>query len=225
MTPISWIVVIPAYNAATSVGKVIRGVSKHLPSHCIVVVDDGSSDGTAEAAAEHGVRLVRRERNGGKGCALRDGFSIALESGAEWIICLDADGQHNPEAIPLFQEAAESGEYDLLIGNRRTDSHKMPPLRRFSNSSSSFLLSLRTGLHLPDVQCGFRAIKAESLRRLNLRAEKYNIDAEMVLQAWKRKLKIGWIDIPAIYRGEQSFVRKFPETMRFLKLLVRSFRE
>lgn len=217
--------VIPAYNAASSIGEVILGVSRHLPLHCIVVVDDGSSDGTAETAEGHGARLVRRERNGGKGCALRDGLKISLKSDPDWIICLDADGQHDPGAVPLFQKAAESGEYDLLIGNRKGNSDKMPPLRRFSNSSSSSLLSWRTGLHLPDVQCGFRAIKAEPLRSMSLQAERYDIEAEMVIQAWKRQLRIGWIDIPAIYRGEQSFIRKIPETIRFLKLLARSFRE
>jgi glycosyltransferase involved in cell wall biosynthesis len=223
MSSFSWGAVIPAYNAAGTIAEVVAGVARHLPLEAVWVVDDASTDGTAHAAQAAGARLLQRTVNGGKGCALREGFARLLEQAPDWIICLDADGQHDPGAIPEFERAADEDRGDLLVGNRLGEVSSMPLLRRFSNRSSSALLSWRTGLDLPDVQCGYRAIRNSALRRLRLTACRYDIEAEIILQAWKAGCRIGWVTIPTVYRGEPSFLRKFPETMRFLGLMARSW--
>ena len=225
MSSQTWAAIIPAYNAAEKIANVISGVSTRIPLSRILVVDDGSTDETAKAVRNSGADLLRKAVNGGKGQALRDGFKQALKWLPDWIICLDADGQHDPEAIPLFQEAAKRNGLDLIVGNRRENLKRMPLPRRFSNLSSSGLLSLRTGMKLPDVQCGYRAIRAEVLQRMDLRAQSYEIEAEMILAAWRLNCKIGWVQIPTIYRGEPSYIRKISETFRFLRVLSRSFYE
>ncbi len=223
MNALSWAAVIPAYNAAQTIAKTISQVADHIAKDRILVVDDGSTDATLTVVRGTGAAILQRAINGGKGLALREGFHHALEWHTDWIITLDADGQHDPAAIPQFQRIALNDEFDLLIGNRMGDLCNMPPARQFSNRVSSTLLSWRTGRRLPDVQCGFRAIKTDLLPRLRLEAKRYDIEVEMILQAWRLGGRIGWVGIPTIYRGEISFLRKFPETMRFLRLLMRSF--
>ncbi len=225
MSELSWAVVIPAYNAADAIGAVIEGIEKHIPQERILIVDDGSTDKTADIVVSRGVQLLQRNENGGKGLALQDGFSEVLHWDVDWIICLDADGQHDPVKIPDFQQAANRNNFDLIIGNRRGDFSTMPMARRFSNSFSSALISLRTGQKMPDVQCGYRAIKTAFLRRLKIQSKSYDIEVEMIFKTRRLNGRIGWVAIPTIYRGERSFLRKFPETIRFLKALLRSLYE
>jgi len=219
---LSWAAVIPAYNASQTILSVLTGIARYIPRQRILLVDDGSTDETADLGRDFGAGVRRRLSNGGKGRALREGFKCVLSWSPDWIFCLDADGQHDPAMIPRFQEAIDQTDADLIIGNRSGDHMGMPLSRQFSNRVSSALLSLRTGMKLPDVQCGFRAIRAEALRRMHLQAENYDIEVEMILQAWKLGCKIAWIPIPTLYYGEPSFMRKLPETFRFIRLLARS---
>ncbi|MFH1862702.1 MAG: glycosyltransferase family 2 protein [bacterium] len=230
MMNLPFVAVIPAYNAAGTIQSVVTDVNIFLAKDSIIVVNDGSTDDTGEIISSLGVRCLQRETNAGKGAALREGFRAALTQNPDWVICLDADGQHDPRIIPRFQEAAASNRFDLIIGNRRVGGSQkgrfpdeMPKPRRFSNSTSSALLSWRTGLPLADVQCGYRAIRASLLARMRLCSVHYEIDAEMILQAWRQKGRIGWIPVPTLYRGEPSYLRKLPETLRFLGLVIRSF--
>jgi glycosyltransferase involved in cell wall biosynthesis len=225
LQPITWAALIPAYQAAPVICSLTNEISKYLAKDHILIVDDGSTDQTAALAQSCGVQVLHRSANGGKGRALRDGFHHVLDWHPDWIICLDADGQHDPALIPKFQHLAATGEFDLIIGNRLGDLRAMPRIRRFSNRVSSILLSYRTSVELHDVQCGFRALRADMLNRLTLESDRFDIEAEMILKVWRRGGRIGWIPIPTIYRGEPSFMRKFPETLRFLKLFMRSFYE
>ena len=133
---------------------------------------------------------------------------------------MDADGQHDPDAIPTFQDSAAESKYDLIIGNRRGDLSNMPRSRRFSNRFSSYLLSLKTGQKLPDVQCGYRAIRTDFLKRVNLLSDTYDIEVELILKTWRLGGMIGWVTVPTIYRGERSFMKKVPETIRFFKTFI-----
>jgi len=177
-------VLIPAYNAAASLGGVIEGIKGYLSS--IVVVDDGSSDATAEVARAAGVKLLRHPINRGKGVALRTGFWFLLHEGYEAIITMDADGQHDPSYIPLLIHASEEEGGDIVIGSRAGEFNAMSRLRRFWNQLGVKAVSKLIGTPLTDTQSGYRLIKAEVLRGLPLRATGYEIELELLIKACKR---------------------------------------
>src|SRR5208337_4108581 len=150
-------VLIPAYNAAASLGGVIEGIKGYLSS--IVVVDDGSSDATAEVARAAGVQVLRHQINRGKGVALRTGFWFLLHEGYETIITMDADGQHDPSYIPLLIDASEEEGGDIVVGSRAGEFNAMSRLRRFWNQLGVKAVSKLIGTPLTDTQSGYRLIK------------------------------------------------------------------
>ncbi|HBA91140.1 MAG TPA: hypothetical protein DCZ08_05065, partial [Anaerolineaceae bacterium] len=120
---------IPAYNEGNRVAPVVRAALAYLP---VLVVDDGSSDGTARYALDAGAEVLYQQPNQGKGAALRAGFATALERGYQAVLTLDADGQHDPAEIPAFLAAYRRTSADLIIGRR--DFTSMPRVRRLANT-------------------------------------------------------------------------------------------
>ncbi|MHB1482427.1 MAG: glycosyltransferase family 2 protein, partial [Bellilinea sp.] len=147
------LVLIPAYNEGERVVPVVRGAQTHLP---VLVVDDGSTDGTAVFARDAGADVYLQQPNQGKGAALLAGFAIALKQGYQAVITLDADGQHDPAEIPAFIAAFQSQHADLVIGQRNFS--QMPPVRRFANTIGAALFSRALGQPVADNQSGFRLI-------------------------------------------------------------------
>ena len=177
-------VLIPAYNAAASLRGVIEGIKEYVPS--ILVVDDGSTDATAEIALAAGVHVLRHQINRGKGVALRTGFWFLLHQGYRAIITMDADGQHDPSYIPLFIDVYKKGKGDIIIGSRAAEFHAMSWLRRFWNRLGVKAVSKLIGTPLTDTQSGYRLIKAEVLQGLPLRAAGYEVELELLIKACKR---------------------------------------
>jgi glycosyltransferase involved in cell wall biosynthesis len=177
-------VLIPAYNAAESLRGVIEGIKVYVST--VVVVDDGSTDATAEVAQAAGVQLLRHQINRGKGVALRTGFWFLLQQGYRAIITMDADGQHDPSYLPLFIGAYEEGRGDIVIGSRAGEFNAMSWLRRFWNRLGVKAVSKLIGTPLTDTQSGYRLIKAEVLQGLPLRAVGYEVELELLIKACKR---------------------------------------
>ena len=132
---------------------------------------------------------------------------------------MDADGQHLPAEIPLLLKEATKGESDMIIGNRMGDPHGMPWDRRFTNRIMSWLLSRIAGQHVPDTQCGFRAISRRALESIQLTSERFEIESELVLRCARAGLRIASVPISSVYRHQTSFIRPFRDTLRFLRLL------
>ncbi len=212
---------IPAYNVAPMFGQLIDGALKYLPADRILVVDDGSTDQTGEIAHERGVMVISHESNQGKGAALRSGFDHLCRQNADWIITMDGDLQHAPALIPAFIEAAAGGEYDVVIGCRQWDTGGMPWDRRFSNRSTSLILSLVTGLRIRDSQCGFRLIRRKLLDGLKLRGRRFEFETECLLRLARRGARLGWVGIPTMYDGAPSSINRFTDTIRFVKVVLR----
>ena len=216
-------VVIPAYQAEGSIGPLVRDiVAQGLP---VIVVDDGSLDRTSAEASRCGARVLTRALNGGKGAALREGFAAALEGDFEWILVMDADGQHLPAEIPLFLKRAAGGDIDLILGSRMECPQDMPVMRRLTNWIMSRILSLLVHQSMPDTQCGFRLISRRVVDKVQLTSDRFEIDSELVVKSAWAGFRIIWVPVSSIYRHNLSFIRPVQDTIRFVRFLMRLKRE
>ncbi len=214
--------VIPAYNAERTIGKLIQKVSQFIPMKDIIVVDDGSSDKTCEIASDLGVNVLKLYRNYGKGKALKTGFEYAKSQNYTAVLTLDADLQHNPDEIPKFFARFNEG-FDILIGNRMKNLKPMPIERIFSNKTTSFLISMRTGQKILDSQCGFRLIKIDVIKNVDAKSDGFAFESEFLIKALLRGFKVGFVDIETIYNGERSYIKHFKDTFNFVSIYIQSF--
>jgi glycosyltransferase involved in cell wall biosynthesis len=210
---------IAAFNEEESVAAVVAGVKPHASE--VVVVDDGSADRTAERAAAAGAVVLRHERNRGKGSAIRTGLARALAGPATHVLFIDGDGQHDPGDVPRLLEAAGRTGCDLVIAERAFTKGEMPTARFYSNRIGSRILSSFIGSTVADSQSGFRLIRAERLRRLDLTATGYEIETEMLIKLTRAGASLACISIPARYHGARSKLRSFRDTFRTCMLAVR----
>ena len=200
--------VVPAYEAAATVGRVVRGIKDRVER--VVVVDDGSSDETADEARQAGAEILRLPVNGGKGTAIRAGLARVLASEATHVAFVDADGQHDPADLPRLLDAARAGEA-FVIGSRMSDPDAIPAYRYRTNAIGSRVLSRMTGFEIEDAQSGYRVVSADVLRRLELNARGYIIETEILLKSARHLKRIAEVPVRAIYGG-RSHYRPFRDT-------------
>lgn len=187
--------VIPAYNAAATIVAVVEEtLALGFP---LLVVDDGSTDGTAERLIGLNVEVSRHPRNLGKGAALRTGFSWAVENGCSAVITLDSDGQHDPTAIPRLLASATEGNFDILIASRASQFGEMAGLRNSWNRFGVWCVKKKTGFEITDSQSGFRYYSAKVLKNIELTADGYALEMEVLMKAWRAGLTIGSLPIAA----------------------------
>ncbi|MEX1169153.1 MAG: glycosyltransferase family 2 protein, partial [Chloroflexota bacterium] len=180
-----------------------------------VVVDDGSTDDTAAQAEDAGATVIRQIPNQGKGTALRAGFRHALAQGAEAVVTLDADGQHDPAEIPRFLAAFEATRPELIVGRR--DFRRMPPVRHLSNMIGGLILSAAVGCSIPDNQCGYRLVGRRLMSTLLASEEDgFAFEVEMIARCIALDLAIAWVPIRTIYAGEPSHIRPWAHFTSFL---------
>jgi len=156
--------VIPAHNEVRTIRPLAEAVLAKVDT--VIVVDDGSTDGTGEAVADLGLRLLRHDSAGGKAAALAAGFAAALEAGAERVATLDGDGQHDPDELDRLLEAARAHPDHLVVGARVRRRHRQPGIRRFANRFADFWISWASGQRLPDSQSGYRVYPRGLLERV-----------------------------------------------------------
>ncbi len=194
-------VVIPAHNEATRLPKVLAGlrcVDLGAPAAEPIVVDDGSTDGTAEAAEAGGASVVRLPRNLGTGAALRRGVEEAIGRGAGAVVVMDADGQHRPEDLPALLAPILAGEADVALGARDFTAG-MPYLYRFGNWLLSTAVAVLFRLPVTDSQCGQRAFTAAAAPRLLWASPGYAMETEMLVRVAGARLRWREVRIPALY--------------------------
>ena len=177
---------IPAFCEERYIAEVVAGVKEFLPD--VLVVDDASEDATPERAQAAGAVVVRHERNLGKGAALLSGFHYFTDrTDVDAVLCLDADGQHAPEDIPAFLTAAEATPGPgMVIGTRMARPGDMPRLRYWTNRVTSGIVSAVAKAGVTDSQCGFRLLRTDVIRALNITTCRYDMESEMIIQAARK---------------------------------------
>jgi glycosyltransferase involved in cell wall biosynthesis len=187
--------IIPAYNAEETIAEVAcEALHAGLP---LLVVDDGSSDGTAASLKGLPVNVIRHRENRGKGKALQTGFAWALEHGFAGVVTMDGDGQHDPSAISLLPAVAAERGSDILIASRAEQFRQMAGLRASWNRFGSWCMETRTGFDINDSQSGFRYYSARLLRGVELSSAGYAMEMEILLKAWRGGFRIDSIPVAA----------------------------
>jgi len=212
-------VVIPAYNAAQTIGPLVRQI-KGLGLDT-VVVNDGSTDETAEAASAAGALVMSHLGNLGKGSALRTGFAFALREGYDSVVTLDGDGQHDPTEIPRLLEAASQSHAALVVGHRLVNRSSMPVSRRWTNRLMSLIVSLLARQRIPDSQCGFRVISRQVLVTIPLSSCRFELETELLLAAARRGVRVLSVPIRTIYQQHDSHIHPLWDGVRFVRLVLR----
>ena len=190
------VVLLPAYNEEAVIGPVIESAKAHADE--VVVIDDGSSDGSARIAREHGAIVLRHVLNRGLGAALGTGFLYARQHGADVAVTLDADGQHDPSEIPGFVEAIRQGA-SVVIGSRMLGQEGMPWHRRTANWLGNLTTLLLFGAWVTDSQSGYRALSAHALDRMDIRSNRMEVSSEIIAEARRKRLSLKEIPIRVIY--------------------------
>lgn len=211
--------VIPFYNAGKTINEVLSQTLSY--SDIIFAVNDGSNDDyqiIPDINNSQNIKLISLEKNRGKGFALNKGFENSININSKFTVTLDADLQHEPSLIPLFIN--KLNEFDIVIGNRLHDIKNMPLQRRLSNKITSLLLSIKTHQKIIDSQCGFRAFKTPLLKKIIPKSSGFEAESEIIINAAKQGFKIGFLDIPTIYRSEKSKMKAVKAILGFIKVLI-----
>jgi glycosyltransferase involved in cell wall biosynthesis len=214
-------IIIPAYNAASTLNSLIARVLKFAPKHDIIVIDDGSTDNTAEAAKLSGVEIIIHQHNRGKGATLRSGFELALRKGYEAVVTIDADWQHDPKYIPELTDIFRAGHYDILIGSRRKEFRRMSFARYLSNSITTTVVSILAGTKISDSQSGYRIIRTSVLESVKPETSRYQMESELLIKAARQGFKIGSLDITNI-PGSTSHISHLKDTLRFVSMALQT---
>lgn len=194
MSKHTW-VIIPAYNEAMYLSQVLTKLNKYWPN--VVVVDDGSSDNTAEIARKFTPHVLKHGVNLGKGAAMRTGADYALEHlQAKAIIFFDADDQHDPAYI---QPMADTLEHNPVVFGVRSFDNQMPLFRIIMNRAASVLILLFFGRYIPDIPSGFKGLTSKTYQQLNLQSSHYEIEMEIAARVAQHHIPFVEIAIPTIY--------------------------
>ena len=209
--------VIPAYQEEKHVAEVARRVRAQLEH--VLVVDDGSTDATAERARHAGVDVIVHPQNRGKGESIKTGMRYWLDRGIDYVVLLDADGQHLPEEIVRFIDAAGQNNAKIFVGTRMNDVTSMPFVRRMVNRFMSNKISRLCGQKIPDTQCGFRMLHRDIIPELLSGTDRFDYETEMLIVASRNGRRIAPVPITTVYSDEVSSIHPVRDTLRFFKLM------
>ena len=214
-------VVIPAYNEASVIADVVREISA-FGKYLVVVVDDGSKDGTYAAVnAVPGVVALRHKINRGKGAATKTGIVAALRLNADIVVTMDGDGQHDPSDIEALIWPIKNGDYDVVLGTRRRTKGEMPLIKIVANKIGNIVTWLFYGIHVSDSQSGFRAYSRFAASIIDTKADKYEYDSKVIREINNNRLR--FIEVPIKVRYTAYSMGK-PQKQGFVNGLRTLFR-
>jgi glycosyltransferase involved in cell wall biosynthesis len=222
----SIIAVIPAYNEQATISRIVQATKLYADS--VIVVDDGSDDCTGELAVSAGASVIRIPKNAGKGHALGIGLSTAAMNGYNVVVCLDADGQHDPADIPRIVQPIIEDRADMVIGSRflrRESRDLIPAYRKIGQGILTSATNLGSTVKITDSQSGYRAFTKEVVKGFAYSEAGMGIESEMIRNAVKSGARIQEVPIAAKYKGlESSTYRPGSHGMAVLGSIIRSVR-
>lgn len=226
------LVIVPCLDEERTVGAVVGGLPRSLPGVAavdVVVIDDGSSDATAERAREAGADVVRHAANLGLGETFRRGVREALTRGADILVNIDGDGQFDPASIPELVAPIVAGEAHMVTASRFLDpalTPRMPAIKRWGNRQVARIVRLLTGKRFHDVSCGFRAFSREALLRMNLYGS-FTYTHETFMDLVFKGMAIREVPLPVRGTrefGESRIASSIPRyAWRSLQIMARAF--
>ncbi|KIN89316.1 glycosyltransferase family 2 protein [Thauera sp. SWB20] len=210
-------VVLPARNESTPIGNVVMQIRAQLPEVEVIVVDDGSTDATGEAATKSGARVIRQPYSKGNGAAIKTG---ARAASGDVIVFMDADGQHDPADIPALLARLDKG-YDMVVGARQAGSQASLG-RGLANRFYNRLASYMTGHKVEDLTSGFRAVRAEKFREfLYLLPNGFSYPTTSTMAFFRAGYSVAYEPIHAARRIGKSHIRPLHDGLRFLLIIFK----
>jgi len=210
--------VIPFYNEERFIETIVEKASPFVDR--LVLVNDGSTDNSVlQIPLNENITLLSIEINMGKGFALNLGIKEAVKLKADIIVTLDADLQHDPSMIPEVIKGIQNGEFDIVVASR-FNKRGMPIQRKISNYLTSKILSWKTGIKIPDSQSGYRAYNAKIIMNILPESFGFESESEILVNAAREKLKLGFVDIPTIYGNESSKIKALNAIIGFIKIIL-----
>jgi glycosyltransferase involved in cell wall biosynthesis len=216
-------VVIPAYNEAATVRDVAQRALQQAA--LVIVVDDGSADGTSRSLAGLGAVVLRNEGNLGKAASLRRGAHEAMRLGATAIVTLDGDGQHCPEDIPALMRAWHAAPDSIVIGSRLHERGKIPPVRYWANRFANSCVGIVAGYPIADSQSGLRVYPARVFSEARLRydrAHSFVFESEVLIEAVRLGIRARCVPVQVIYSdlARASHFRPVVDIARIARMLI-----
>ena len=219
MSALRCAVVMPTYNNAGTIAKVISDVKEYAAD--LIVVNDGSTDDTKDILSSiSDIKVVDYPNNKGKGYALKLGLKKAYEWGFRYAITIDSDGQHYADDIPAFIEKIEEKPDSLLIGARNLTADNMPSKNTFANKFSNFWYKVETGQTLSDTQSGFRLYPLDKLQKIHFITRRYEFEVEIIVRAAWRGVNVENIPIKVYYPPEEERVSHFRPLQDFTRISI-----
>lgn len=212
---------IPCLDVADTIAGVVRGVREHVEH--VLVVDDGSGDRTAEAARDAGADVLRHESNRGKGAALRSGLLRLRAQEFTHALSLDGDGQHLASEIPALLEEHAADPSAIVLGARIRDEQEVAGIRRFGNDFANWWVALAAGREFRDTQSGFRIYPIEATLGLEVRADHYEFESEVLILAARRGVNVRTCDVRVYYPPPDELVSHYDpwiDTIRIIRTVV-----
>lgn len=216
------LIALPAHNEEKVLGHVLQSLHRCGYTN-IVVVDDGSTDSTAQIAHRYGAHVVSFAHNKGKGCALRAAITYAINKKYSALVTMDADGQHDPRDIPALLKGLQT--HDISLGNRFVRGADIPAYARAANMLGNVVNLVFAGMWVSDSQCGLRAYTRTALKKIRLHSTHYEIDTEIIRELKRKRISYTQVPVRVHYtsyskskRTKQSFLMGIETVLRLIRI-------